>query len=135
MSPSARDAFRADLRSAEADPRHSVVAATRTGRARLFESWMAFTNSLGCNPYLRDVPPDHHLDIFIVYACRYRRGSVSRSAQPIGAQRVEEALRAVGQEFARLGIPDPRLDGTSYIFCLKTLFKAWADSDPAPSRV
>jgi hypothetical protein len=41
----------------------------------------------------------------------------------------------VGQEFSRLGIPDPRLDGTSYVFCLKTLFKAWADSDPAPSRV
>jgi hypothetical protein len=34
-----------------------------------------------------------------------------------------------------LGIPDPRLDGTSYVFRLKTLFKAWADSDLAPSRV
>jgi hypothetical protein len=48
---------------------------------------------------------------------------------------VEEALHAVGQEFSQLGIPDPRLDGTSYTFRLKTLFKAWADSNPAPSRV
>ena len=48
---------------------------------------------------------------------------------------MEEALCAVGQEFSRLGIPDPQLDGTSYIFRLKTLFKAWADSDLAPSRV
>ena len=46
-----------------------------------------------------------------------------------------EALHAVGQAFARLGLPDPRLEGTHYVFCLKTLFKAWADEDPAPSRV
>ena len=96
---------------------------------------MAFTNTLGCDPYLRDVPPNLCLDFFIVYACQYRCGSLSRSTQPVGAQRVEEALHAVGQEFSRLGIPDPRLDGTSYVFRLKTLFKAWADSDPAPSRV
>ena len=135
VSPPACDAFHADLRAAAADARHSVVASTRTDRARLFESWVAFTDSLGCDPYLREVPPTSRLDFFIVYACRYRRGSLSRSAQPVGAPRMEEALRAVGQEFSRLGIPDPRLDGTSYVFRLKTLFKAWADSDPAPSRV
>jgi hypothetical protein len=87
MSPSAHDAFHADLRAAAADAQHSIVALTRTNRARLFESWVAFTDSLGCDPsYLRDVPPAYHLDFFIVYACQYRHGSLSRSAQPVGAQ-------------------------------------------------
>jgi hypothetical protein len=86
VSPPARDAFHADLCAAAADARHSVVASTRTDRARLFESWVAFTDSLGCDPYLRDVPPAFRLDFFIVYTCRYHRGSLSRSAQPVGAQ-------------------------------------------------
>jgi hypothetical protein len=135
MSPTTCDAFRADLHTVAADARHSVVASTRADRAHLFDSWVAFADSLGCDPYLRDVPPTYHLDFFIVYACQYCCGSLSHSAQPIGAQRVEEALHAMGQEFSRLGIPDPGLDGTSYVFRLKTLFKAWADNDQAPSRV
>ena len=96
---------------------------------------MAFTASLSQDPFLHDIPTDIHLDFFIVYACRYRRGLLSHSLQPVGAKRVEEALRAVGQEFSRLGLPDPRLDGTHYVFRLKTLFKAWTDEDPTPSRV
>ena len=111
------------------------MVATRTDRDHLFASWVAFTADLQQDAYLRDVPPDTHLEFFIVFACRYRRGLLSRSSHPVGAQRVEEALRAVGQAFARLGLPDPRLEGTHYVFRLKTLFKAWADEDPAPSRV
>jgi hypothetical protein len=41
----------------------------------------------------------------------------------------------VGQEFARLGLPDPRMDGPKYAYRLGSLFKAWDDEDPAPSRV
>ena len=48
---------------------------------------------------------------------------------------MEEALRAMGQEFSRLGLPDPRLDGPRYVFWLKTLFKAWTNEDPTPSQV
>ena len=96
---------------------------------------MAYICALGQDPYLQDVPPDSHLDFFIVFACRYRRGLLSRSENPVGAKRVEEALRTVGQEFTRLGLPDPRLDGPHYVFRLKSLFKAWADEDPAPTRV
>ena len=48
---------------------------------------------------------------------------------------MEEALCAMGQEFSQLGLPDPRLDGPQYVFWLKTLFKAWTDKDPTPSRV
>ena len=46
-----------------------------------------------------------------------------------------EALRAVGQEFTQLDLPNPRMDGTRYIYRLGALFKAWDNEDPAPSRV
>ena len=48
---------------------------------------------------------------------------------------MEEALHAMGQEFSRLGLPDPDLDGIHYTFQLKILFKAWASEDPIPSWV
>ena len=76
-----------------------------------------------------------HLNFLIIFACHHHYGLISHSCQPISAQCMEEALHAVGQEFTQLGLPDPRLDGTHYVFWLKTLFKAWEDEDPAPSHV
>ena len=76
------------------------MAATRIGRAYLFASWVAFTASLSQDPYLSQVPSPLHLDWLIVYACRYRQGLLSRSTQPIGAKRMEEALHAMDQEFS-----------------------------------
>ena len=111
------------------------MAATRTDRDHLFDSWVAFTTSLQQDAYLRNVPSDTHLELFIVFACCYHHGLLSQSSHPIGTPWVEEALHAMGQAFTLLGLPDPRLEGTHYVFCLKTLFKAWADEDPAPSHV
>lgn len=130
-----RDAFGSELVSAAEAARRSVVPATQSDRASLFTAWVAFCADLGHGPFLDNVPNDLHLDFFIVYACRYRRGVLSRSTLPVRSKRVEEALRAVGQEFARLGLQDPRLDGNRYAFRLRTLYKAWADDDPAPTRV
>ena len=76
------------------------MVATRTDRDRLFASWVAFTTNLQQDAYLRNVLPDTHLEFFIIFACRYRRGLLSRSSHPVGAQHMEEALRAMGQAFA-----------------------------------
>lgn len=130
-----RHAFGSELVSAAEAARRSVVPATQSDRASLFQAWVAFCADLGHEPFLQDVPTELHLDFFIVFACRYRRGVLSLSALSVRSKRVEEALRAVGQEFARLGLQDPRLDGTRYVFRLRTLFKAWTDDDPAPTRV
>ena len=112
----AHDAFGSELLSAVETARNSIMAATRIGRAYLFDSWVAFTASLSQDPHLSQVPSHLHIDWFIIYACRYRRGLLSRSMQPIGAKHVEEALHAMGQEFSQLGLPDPRLDGIHYTF-------------------
>ena len=113
----ARDAFGSELLSAVETARNSIVAATQIGHAYLFDSWVAFTTTLSQDPHLgRQVPSHLHIDWFIMYTCRYHRGLLSRSAQPVGAKHVEEALRAVGQEFSQLGLPDPHLDGVHYTF-------------------
>ena len=87
-----RDTFGSELLSAAETACHSVMAATRVGHAYLFKSWVAFTASLSQDPHLSQVPPNLHLDWFIVYACRYRQGLLSRSVHPVGSKRVEEAL-------------------------------------------
>ena len=76
------------------------MVVTQTDQDHLFASWVAFTTDLQQDAYLRDVPPDTHLEFFIIFACCYRHGLLSRSSHPVGAQHVEEALRAVGQAFA-----------------------------------
>ena len=96
----AHDAFGSELLSAAEMARHSIVAATRAGHTYLFNSWVAFTASLSQDPHFSQVPPNLHLDWFIVYACRYCWGLLSCSVHPVGAKHVEEALRAVGQEFS-----------------------------------
>ena len=111
------------------------MPATQSDRATIFNHWVAYCHGLGHDPVLSNVPFALQLDFLIVFGLRYRRGLISRSAVPVRSKRVAEALRAVGQEFARLGKADPRMDGTRYHYRLGTLFKAWDDEDPAPSRV
>ena len=96
----AHDAFGSDLLAAVETARHSIVAVSRTDQDHLFTSWVAFTADLQQDAYLRDVPSDTHLEFLIVFACCYRHGLLSRSSHPIGTQRVEEALHAMGQAFA-----------------------------------
>ena len=124
-----RDAFGSNLLSAAETAQHSIMAATRSDRVSLFRTWVDFTCSLGHEPFLQEVPPHCHLNFLIVFACRYQRGLISRSAKPVRSKRVEEALCAMGQEFARLGLQDPWMEGPNYVFRLKTLYKAWDDKD------
>ena len=76
------------------------MAATQIGHAYLFDSWVAFTASLSQGPYLSQVLSHLHIDWFIVYACHYCQGLLSRSVQPVRAKHVEEALCAMGQELS-----------------------------------
>ena len=96
--------------------RRSVVPATQSDRANLFAYWVAFCAILGHGPFLDDMAPNLHLDFLIIFGYHYHQGLINRSVQPVRSKRVAEALRAVGQEFAQLDLPDPRLDGARYVF-------------------
>ena len=135
VPPDSRDAFGSDLLAAMETTRCSIVPATQSDQANLFAYWVAFCAVHGHRPFLDDVPPSLHLDFLIVFGCCYHHGLINCSAQPVRSKWVAEALRTMGQEFARLDLPDPRMDSARYIYQLGALFKAWDDEDPAPSQV
>ena len=94
---------------------------------------MAFCAALGHGPFLDNVAPNLCLDFLIAFGCCYHHGLINHSTQPIRSKHMVEALRAVGQEFARLDLPNPRMDGARYVYQLGALFQAWDNKDPAPS--
>ena len=101
MPAAAQNAFGSELLSAAETAQNSIMAATHIGCTYLFDSWVAFTASFSQDPHIvTQVPSSLHINWFILYACHYRHGLLSRSAQPVGAKCVEEALRAMGQEFS-----------------------------------
>jgi hypothetical protein len=127
-------AFRTDLRDAHAALRTSVVPKTVAGRDRYFSTWTTYCESLGVDPFLRDVDDDLAVDYLLVYALRLRRGELSRSGKPIRRGQVEEAVRAVGTQLTQLGLRDPRKQGERLTPRLKALFKSFGNTDPAPDR-
>ena len=48
---------------------------------------------------------------------------------------MEDVLRGVGQAYAGMGTPDPRLTSGALDFRLRSLYTSWARTDPPPSRV
>ena len=55
--------------------------------------------------------PDFHdpVPVLQVFTTRLRRGQIAPRQNPIRARSVEDYLRTVGQEFASMGAPDPRI--------------------------
>jgi len=77
------------------------------------------------------------LPLLQVFAVRYRSGQISASGHATRKCQVEEALRAVGQTLAGLGLPDPRLTRFSdkLDFRLRRQLATYQRMDPAPARV
>lgn len=77
------------------------------------------------------------LPLLQVFAVRYRSGQISASGHATRKCQVEEALRAVGQTLAGLGLPDPRLARFSdkLDFRLRRQLANYQRVDPAPNRV
>jgi hypothetical protein len=55
-------AFRTDLRDAHAALRTSVVPKTVAGRDGYFSTWTTYCESLGVDPFLRDVEDELAVD-------------------------------------------------------------------------
>jgi hypothetical protein len=71
-----------------------------------------------------------------LFANRYRDGILALSHTQVRARTVEGALRAVGQSFASLGLPDPRLQPSGKLdLRLSRQISAYKKQDPPPSRV
>jgi hypothetical protein len=86
-----------------------------------------------CDPHLRSIPDP--IPILQVFARQYRTGAIAASHTPVGARTVENALRAVGQTLAALGLRDPRLTpGGVLDIRLARQLATYAKEDPPPAR-
>jgi len=98
-------------------------------------TWLPFLTSLGAvDPFLRDLRDT--VPVLQVFACRVRDGRASRSGHAVRASHVRDELHSVAKAFARMGLPDPRLDSAGNVDSrLSDMFAAWARADPPPARV
>ena len=114
--------------------RASVSAQRCSSQDTSWRVWEAFCASLGHDPRLSAIPD--RLPLLQLFAHRYRTGLLAPGGLPVRSRTVEDAIRAVGQTFARLGAPDPRLTALGTLdYRLASLFRAWSKTDPSPTRV
>ena len=134
MPPSARDEVRTDLRLLRQAFDAGVVPSRARAHNLTWLRWRRFCQTLGTDESLTDVSDP--VLILQLFAQRYRDGRLAPSGRPVRSRTVEDALRAVGQGFARLGTSDPRLTSSGSIdFRLQRQLRGYTRADPPPDRV
>ena len=95
--------------------------------------WCDFCHTLAIDPHHLPADP---IPILQVFAQRLRSGALAPSRRPVRSRTVEDIVRAVGQTYASVGAPDPRMNTHGTLdFRLTTLYQAWTRLDDPPSRV
>ena len=132
--PATRDQCRTDWRVIQETTAQRVSTQRAASGATAWALWEAFCASLRLDPLTighRDPIP-----LLQLYAQRYRDGTVAAGRHPVRARTVEDAVRAVGQTYAGMGAPDPRLDRHGQLdLRLAALYHAWKRMDDPPTRV
>jgi hypothetical protein len=137
LDASVADAFRADSRLATATVAAGVVS-SRAGAAKShWKRWLLYCDQLRIDPYLQGEEEIEDRIVYLqVFAHRYRTGLIAPSKKPVRSRTVEDAVRAISQEMATVGAPDPRLNSFGNMdFRLQRTWKAWGKQDPPPNRV
>jgi hypothetical protein len=131
-SLSAASRFARDLQSAG----QTIESATTGGSSRSssWTQWEAFCEDCGVAPTLAGIADP--IPFLLVFAVRYRDGTLSKSGEPVRASTVEDVVRDIGQTMALMGHPDPRTLPSGRIeFRLGRLFRGFTKEDPPPSRL
>ena len=133
MPPDKAHVFKSDLRAVETAMRSSVTDAYRGKKDRHWQVWNDFCVHYGIDPFLRQSKdPVPYLQVF---ANHYKTGRISPSKNPVGAGTVSDAVRSVGQAFARMGSPDPRLTIAGKLdYRLHSLYRSYRKDDAPPKR-
>ena len=130
----AANELRADLGLVQAAVRSGVIPGRASAADRHWQIWVTFATSLSIDPWLFDVVDP--IPILQVFAARYRDGRLAPRKGPVRSRMVEDAIRSVGQAFARMGAKDIHKDALGGIdFRLQCQLKSYGRADPAPDRV
>lgn len=114
--------------------RASVVDNYAKKKDRHWAVWYDFCLQYDMDPFLRHAAdPVPYLQIF---GEKYRNGELSLSGNPVASRTVEDALRSIGQTYARMGTPDPRKDTAGGIdYRIYAQLRGYGKSDKPPKRV
>ena len=131
-----QDAYRNHLRLAQTTVRNSVSVGRVKSKDSTWLVWEAYCEDMGADPLLSD--RQDALPLLQVFAVRYRSGELAKNKgkNAVRSGSVEDALRAIGQTIASVGIPDPRLlPSGKLIPGLSNQIKTYKREDPASQRV
>jgi hypothetical protein len=126
--------FARDLQFAGQTIQHAVAARSAAAASSSWTKWETFCYDCGINPTLDSVPDP--IPFFLVFAVRYRDGSIAKNNHAVRGATVADVLRDIGQKMALLGRSDPRiLPSGRQEFRLTRLLKGFTKADPPPERV
>ena len=115
------------------------MAARRLSRQRnvnactAWRLWESFCSTLHLDPHNLGRGP---MPLLLLFAQQYRTGSTAPGRNSVHAWTVEDAIQTIGQTYARLGSPDPRLNIHGDLnFRISLLYRAWQRDDAPPTRV
>ena len=134
MPASKANEFESDLIAIQATMRSGVTDAYANRKDSHWTLWCDFCESQRLDPFLRNtVDAVPYLQIF---GARYKDGRIAPRGKPVASGTVSDALRSVGQKFARLGSSDPRLDSHGKIdYRISSQMRSYRKSDAPPNRV
>ena len=126
--------FRADLGLVQDAIQARIVPGQVKTQDTHWKLWTKFCLSLQCDPELPGITdPVPHLQVFAVH---YRSGRIAPRHKGVRSRTVEDALRSVGQTFARLGAHDIRLNPMGSIdFRIQRQLRGYKKADPPSHRV
>jgi hypothetical protein len=134
MDPNVTISFRRDFGLAKADVAHGVVSSRAAAALGHWSTWCDFCATLSLDPTLQELEDPIPFLQFFLY--RYRTSAIAPSGRQVRSRTVEDALRSVGQMFASVGSPDPRLNAVGKIdFRIQRQLSCYKKQDPPPNRV
>ena len=134
LPPATADALRADLGLVQDQIGAGVIPSRDRADQRIWDVWCKFAASIGLDSYLSSLCDP--VPILNVFAARVCRGELAHDGAPVRARTAEGYLRAVGQSYARVGSPDPRLNTYGKTdWRIGRQIRAWKKEDPPPGRV
>lgn len=134
LPPEERDRWCSDLLLVQTEVETGVVAGTARSQCNIWLTWLECCASISFDPWLQSIRDP--VPILQVFAHRVRTGELSLSGSVALSRSPEAYIRAIGQTFARLGAPDPRLNTFGDIdFRLSRQYSSYRKADPPPTWV
>jgi hypothetical protein len=132
--PHLRHDLRHDIGAIMQSIQLGVCASRAAASDSTFRRWTEFCSALYIDPLLSDI--EDPVLILLLFAHRYRSGQIAPNKSKVRGRTVGDAVRAVGQTLASMGLPDPRLLPSGKLtFRLSRLLASYTRSDPPPTRV